>query len=262
MKIYEIENLIEKEIPKSLAYDWDNVGLLVGNKNNDVKKAFLTLDTNLFTVNEAISAGADIIISHHPIFFEPLKRIDYETPEGQLVKLLIENNISLYAAHTNMDVAKNGINAQLAKMFDLENVGIIEKNNIDPAAGLGRYGTLKKPMKFSLFTEVVKMLLKTPVRYCGDENKIIKKAAVASGACAELWEAAKELGCDVLITADLKYHQMINAYENGISIIDAGHYPTEICVMDIFEKLLSGSNLEIVKSKNKDIFKFSKEVLK
>lgn len=257
MKISEIEKIIEADVPKSLAYDWDNVGLLIGDKNKEIKKALLTLDTNLFTINEAINTGADIIISHHPLFFEPLKKIIYGTPSGEIVRLLIENNIAVYAAHTNMDTAKNGINAYLAELFGLENVKVIDSNSADNSTGLGRYGSLKNSTGFSNFIETVKTVLKTPVRYTGDVNKSIKTVAVASGACAELVPVAKALDCDVLITADMKYHQMIDAEETGMCLIDAGHYPTEICVMEIFEKLLKNTDIEIVKSKNTDIFKFS-----
>ena len=256
MKVYEIAEIIEKTAPKNIAYDWDNVGLLVGNKNKEINRVFVTLDTNLATVNEAIDAGADMIISHHPIFFEPLKKIEYGTPQGDLVKLLIKNNLPLYVAHTNMDMANGGINDKLAEIFQLSNVKILEPLSDNPSVGLGRYGKGKREVTFSSFVEITKMLLRTPVRYAGDSERIIKNIAVAGGACADLAPLAKNAGCDVLITSDVKYHEMIDAYETGICMIDAGHYPTEICVLDIFEDILKDTGLEIIKSENKDIFKF------
>lgn len=256
MKVYEVAELIEKSAPKNLAYEWDNVGLLVGDKNKEINKVFVTLDTNLATVCEAIEAGADMIISHHPIFFNPLKKIEYGTPQGDLVKLLIENNLPLYAAHTNMDVASGGINDKLAEIFQLSNVKILEPKEDNPLVGLGRYGKGKREVTFASFVEITKMLLRTPVRYAGDSERIIKNIAVAGGACADLAPLAKAAGCDVLITSDVKYHEMIDAHEIGICMIDAGHYPTEICVIDIFKNLLKDTGLEIIKSENKDIFKF------
>ena len=256
MKVYEIAELIEKVAPKTLAYEWDNVGLLVGDKNKEIKKIFVTLDTNLATVHQAINAGADMIISHHPIFFDPLKKIEYGTPQGDLVRLLIKNDMPLYAAHTNMDVAEGGINDKLAEIFQLSDVKVLETVSDNPSVGLGRYGKGKREVNFSSFTEISKMLLRTPIRYAGDGGKIIKNIAVAGGACADLAALAKSKGCDVLITSDVKYHEMIDAYELGICMIDAGHYPTEICVLEIFEDILKDTGLEIIKSKNKDIFKF------
>ena len=256
MKVYEIAELIEKTAPKNLAYEWDNVGLLVGDKNKDVKKVFVTLDANLTTVTEAVTLGADMIISHHPIFFTPLKEIEYGTPQGDLVKLLIENNLPLYAAHTNMDVAAGGINDKLAEIFQLSNVKVLEPTSDNPSVGLGRYGKGKREVTFSSFVEISKMLLRTPVRYAGDSERIVKTVAVAGGACADLAPLAKSLGCDVLVTSDVKYHEMIDACELGICMIDAGHYPTEVCVLEIFEDILKDTGLEIIKSKNKDIFKF------
>ncbi|MCD8390967.1 MAG: Nif3-like dinuclear metal center hexameric protein [Firmicutes bacterium] len=256
MKVYEAAQIIEEKIPKNLAYAWDNVGLLVGGGDKPVKRVYLTLDTNIKTINEAVSAGADMIISHHPMFFNPIKRIVYGTPEGDAVKMLIENGIAVYAAHTNMDVAPGGINDRLARMLGLENIKVLEKNDICDGAGLGRYGDLPQPQKYSEFVKRVSELLRTPVRYTGDESRMISKAAVGSGACAELVEPAQNNMCDVLITADMKYHQMIDADERGICLIDAGHYPTEVCVIEIFEEILKDSGLEIIKSTNTDIFKF------
>ena len=256
MKVYEIAELIEKTAPKNLAYEWDNVGILVGDNNKEVKKIFVTLDANLSTVREAVTLGADMIVSHHPIFFDPLKKIEYGTPQGDLVKLLIENNLPLYAAHTNMDVAAGGINDKLAEIFQLSEVKVLEPVSDNPSVGLGRYGKGKREVTFSSFVEISKMLLRTPVRYAGDSERIIKNVAVAGGACADLAPLAKSLGCDVLITSDVKYHEMIDAAELGICMIDAGHYPTEICALEIFEDILKDTGLEIIKSENKDIFKF------
>ena len=122
MKANEIIEIIEKVCPENLAYPWDNVGLLCGDGEKEVNKVFVTLDTNIKTVKEAIEKGADMIVSHHPILLGGIKRIDYTTSEGQMIKLLIENNIPLFAAHTNMDTAKGGINDKLAEMFNLTNI--------------------------------------------------------------------------------------------------------------------------------------------
>lgn len=256
MKTKEIVKIIESFCPENLAYDWDNIGLLIGDGEKEIEKVFVTLDTNLTTVKEAISKNADMIVSHHPILLGGIKKIDYSTAAGQMIKLLIENNIPVLAAHTNMDTAKGGINDKLAEIFELSEVKILEQHTDNPSVGLGRIGKLKEQIKFSEFTEKCSKLLNTPVRAAGDENKIINTIAVASGSCSEIIPLAAEKGADVIVTGDLKYHNTIDMTYLDICIVDAGHYPTEICVMDIFENILKDTGLEIIKSQNKDVFKF------
>lgn len=257
MKVIEIIELIEKVCPKNLAYDWDNVGLLCGDKEKEINMVLVTLDTNVNVVKEAIDAGADMIVSHHPILLGGIKRIDYSDPTGQMLRLLIENNIPVFAAHTNMDTAKGGINDALSKLFGLTDVKVLEQRTENAEAGLGRYGKLKTPVKLSELAELTKKNLKTPrVRVSGDLNSMISTLAVASGSCSEVIPLANALGCDAIITGDMKYHNAIDNTESGICIIDAGHYPTENIVMDIFADILKNTGLEIIKSKNKDIFQF------
>ena len=219
MKAKEIIKIIENICPERLAYSWDNVGLLCGDENKDVKKVFVTLDTNINTVKEAISKNADMIVSHHPILL-------------------------------------GGINDKLAEMFELTDVKILDQHTDDSSAGLGRYGRLDKAIKLGDFAEHCKKILSTPfLRVSGDFEKDINTVAVASGSCSEIIPLAFEKGADVIITGDMKYHNMIDMTELGICVIDAGHYPTEICVMDIFEDILKDTDIEIIKSENNDIFK-------
>ncbi len=255
MKAYEIAQLIEKEAPQELAYSWDNVGILCGDGKKEVKKALLTLDTNENTVDEAIQNKCDMIISHHPILLGGIKRIDYSSADSRMLRKLIQNDITVFAAHTNMDTAEHGINDALALLLDIKDAEIIEKNG--EKTGLGRYGKLIHAATLREFAEMVKEKLGTPhVRTAGNLGKTVITAAVASGSCAELIPAAHALGCDVIVTADMKYHNMIEAAESGIAVIDAGHYPTEIIVMDIFERILRQTNIITVKSKNTDIFTY------
>lgn len=256
MKVKDIIQRIENFCPPRLAYSWDNVGLLCGSREKEVKKILVTLDTNINVVREAIEKDADMIISHHPILLGGIKRIDYNTSTGQMIKLLIKNDIALFAAHTNMDTASGGINDRLAKMFGLTDIKILDVHTDDTKAGLGRYGKLQKAVKFKDFAEKCKTILQTSfLRISGNFEREITMVAVASGSCSEIIPLAYEKGADVIITGDMKYHNMIDMTELGICIIDAGHYPTEICVMDIFSDILKDMGLEIIKSENKDIFK-------
>lgn len=253
----DIIEIIENAAPQDLQYSWDNSGFLCGNKNKEVEKLYITLDTNVYTVNEAAAAGADMILSHHPILFRGANNIDYDTPQGYILKELVKNDIALYAAHTSMDCANGGINDILADKLGIINKKIIEKNNSYEGCGLGRYGELEKSVTLREFGEMVKQALKTPfVRVCGDLDAEIKKAAVGGGACDDLIPEAKRLGAEVMVTADMKYHNAMDSVESGIYIIDAGHYPTENFVTEIFENLFKNADIEIIRSTEKDVFKF------
>lgn len=251
MKIKEIIKKIEAEFPTEAAMEWDNVGLLLGDGESEAKKVFLTLDITYDVIEQARDAGAELVLSHHPIMFSPIQKITADTEIGKMLLLAAENKINLYAAHTNCDVAQTGINAYLAKLFELENAVPLEES------GLGRIGDLKEEAGFSDFARLVCKKLNTPhVRYCGDESRKVKRVAVGSGACSDSVAMAYELGADVMITGDTKYHEMTDAVAMGINVIDAGHYPTEIVVTDIFADILKDTGLELIKAQSRDVFRF------
>ena len=254
MKLKDIIKIVENEYPPQLAYEWDNPGLFYGNPDSDIKKAVVTLDITPSVIEEAKNQGSELIPSHHPFTMAGLKTLADNSMHSDMVKEIVKNEIAIYSAHTNMDTAKNGINQKLAELFELENCEILDKNPDFCDCGLGRVGFLKNENSLYDFCEVVKEKLNTPfVRVCG-ENKKVRKIAVASGSCSEFVPLAISKGADVIITGDMKYHNCIEFVYDGISIIDAGHYPTEIIVMDMFEELLKDTDLEIIKSEIKDIF--------
>lgn len=251
MKIKEIIRKIEAKFPPEGAMEWDNVGLLLGSGESEVKKVLLTLDITYDIIEQASDAGAELILSHHPVMFSPIQKITADTEIGKMLLLAAENKINLYAAHTNCDAAPTGINAYLAELFELENAVPLEES------GLGRIGSLKEEMKFFDFAGLVCKKLNTPhVRYCGDERHRVKRVAIGSGACSDCIARAYELGADVMITGDTKYHEMLDAVAMGINVIDAGHYPTEIVVTDIFADALKDTGLEIIKAQSRDVFRF------
>ncbi len=255
MLIRDVIKKIEDMAPIGLAYSWDNSGFLCGDKNKDVKKIYLTLDTNIYTVNEAVKNGADMIISHHPIMFGGIKSVDYNTPSGYVISELVKNDIALYAAHTTMDTAKGGLNDILAEKLGIEVMDILERNNDFEGCGLGRIGRIKNTVALSDFASIVKKALDTPfVRVSGNANTMISTVAVGSGACSDLIPVAAAMGADVMVTADMKYHIAIDSVERGICIIDAGHYPTERFVMDIFGQLFKNSEIKLIYSTETDIF--------
>lgn len=254
-KVKDIVKIIEEFAPKSLAYEWDNTGLIVGNPEKEIKKVYLSLDLFKYNIDEAIELGADMIISHHPILFKGIKKIDISEPEAYVLEKLIKNDIALYAAHTSIDCAKGGINDILAEKLGLYETEIIEKSEIC-GCGLGRVGNLTDYITLREMCQLVKEKLKTPfVRVCGDINKKVRRVAVGGGACDDLIPQAVKMGADVMVTADMKYHISADSVDKEILIIDAGHYPTEVFVIDIFENLLKDTQVEIFKSSHKDVFK-------
>lgn len=249
MKIGDIIDILEKEFPSENAYEWDNVGLLVGDKSRDVSKIVVCLDVTMDVLELAKNEGAELVAAHHPMIFSPMNRVTAETKEGRLLLFAIENKIAVYAAHTNCDKGENGINQQLGEIFELKDLKPLEDD------GLGRIGTLAFDTTAGEFAKTVGAKLNTHVRFCGDENRMISRVAICSGAGGDSIETALLKGADVLITGDTKYHQMLDFYDK-IGIIDAGHYPTEIIVTDIFKKILCPQNVEVIKAEGRDVFKY------
>src|SRR5690625_1382454 len=122
---HDIFQLIESWAPKSLAYDWDPIGLQVGSTNDKVKKVMVTLDVSEAVVDEAIDQGVNLIISHHPLLFKQLKQINVETSKGKIIQKLLTNGITVYSAHTNLDIATGGVNDILAEKLKLHSPEIL-----------------------------------------------------------------------------------------------------------------------------------------
>lgn len=258
MKVCDIVNELEKLAPKKLAYEWDNVGLLIGRSDREVKKILLTLDLDINVVKEAEKKGTDLIIGHHPIMFTAVNKITDESYTGRLITELIENKIAYFAAHTNLDIAKGGLNDLLSEKLNIENAEILEYTNEDE--GIGRIGDIS-PITLKEFAVFVKNTLKAPyVRVCGDENKIIRRVAVNTGGGTSLIGAALKENADVFVTGDYKYSQMRDCIAEGMCIIDIGHYDTEIICTELFYSYLKNickDSIEIfISEENKNVVKF------
>ncbi|MDD4688560.1 MAG: Nif3-like dinuclear metal center hexameric protein [Eubacteriales bacterium] len=251
--VEDIENLIEKWAPKSLCCEGDNVGLLVGRKNADVKGVLVAFEVTSDIIDEAIEKGANLIVCHHPLIFYPLlnRVTDCEYVQG-LVLRLIENHISLIAAHTNLDWAENGVTQTLAENLGIEIIDNLKENE-------GVYGNIE-PRTLMDFANDVKDELSCPhLKYVGENQKLIKTVAVVSGGGGDYIKYALEHGCDAFVSADFKYHQAHMAYENDIAIIDAGHFETEnIILSKVYDYLCDNTNgVHIfLSSRNKSFYKY------
>jgi len=367
VKCQTIAGILEELAPKRLAENWDNVGLLVGDGSQTVQKLMVSLDSPEWVVDEAIEKGVDMLVCHHPMIFKGIKRVSAEDAVGRKILKLIKNNISVYAMHTNFDMAAGGLNDLFTKLLGFEESEVIEavhkeklykivvfvpagheekvveamtaagagfigkyskctfrtkgigtfepqegtnpfigckgklesteeyrletiapqgilKNVIkamlkahpyeeaaydvyETAAegsvlGLGRLVKLPAAMKLSDFAVKVKNALEAEyIRYAGDAGRIINKVALLNGAGNSFVSTARFAGADVLVTGDMKYHEVLDALEMGLCVIDAGHFATEKIMMKYIADYLKARfselnyNVEVIESNtNKDIF--------
>lgn len=261
MKVGAIVDEIEKIYPSYLAEDWDNVGLLCGNRDSDITKVLVSLDASLDVIGEAIVNGVNMIITHHPIMIRGVKNITMDDTGGKILYSLIKNNISLFSAHTNLDASESGLNRYVASLIGLENTSILVPHESVIGAGVGVIGSLSSKMDIGLseLAIMTKKALKTDyVRFTGSPDKKVRRIAVMTGSGGDYVPYAVKARADVLITGDIKYHTAMDAHFMGLSIIDAGHYATEIVAAEIFTSLINkiAPEIEVIKSSQKDIFSF------
>ncbi len=225
--VHDIESALYALAPKALAAEWDNVGLLAGSADREVRSVLVALDITEPVVEEAERMGADLIVSHHPVIFHPVKSITDRDPSGRLLIRLVRSGTGAVCMHTNLDAAQGGVNDALASALGLQDAAPVAEG------GIARIGTLPETMALPGFLARVRNALRpNGIRYV-DGGRPIRKAAVGGGACGDfLWEAAA-LGCDAFVTADLKYNHFLDAGALGLTVIDAGHFPTEdvVCPM-------------------------------
>lgn len=256
----DVADYIENLCPVELACNWDNVGLLVGDMDKEVKTILVALDVDEQIVAEAKEFGADMIISHHPVMFHPLNRMTQSDPQQRAIRLMCKYDICHYAAHTNMDCAKGGLNDYLAKKLELKGASVFEPTVQN--AGFGRMAKLEveKTLENMLLLCKKKLNL-SDVRYVGDLTRKISTVVVNSGSGSDCLAKCIAEGVDLLITGDLKYNVARDAYENGVAVIDAGHYGTEIIftelVSDYLKKGIADVQINISKSNKPVINSFS-----
>ncbi len=228
MRCNEVIERLELLSPVSFAEKWDNVGLLVGRMDQEIASVYLAVDVTDKVLEEAVLNGADMIISHHPLIFDGLKRITEEDFIGRRVRKLIEENICYYAMHTNFDIL--GMADAAAEEIKLVNSQVLHTTYEDDISkeGFGRFGKLHRPMTLLECAEFVKrrFLLENVTVY-GDLRKSVEIAAICPGAGKDFIEDAVAVGADVYITGDISHHAGIDAVARDLMIIDAGHYGIE-----------------------------------
>ncbi len=228
MKCEELIRDLEEEYPLSCGEDWDNPGLLLGHFSAVVQKIYVTLDVTDEVVEEAAAWGADLILSHHPLIFSPIRQINDSTFLGRRLMKLMEHRIGVYAMHTNFDVrGMADLNERQLGLQDTQPL-LVTGEQEGQAEGIGRVGQLPRRMTLADLCARTREALQIPqVRCYGDPNGLISRAAISGGSGKSVVGEALALGAEALITGDIDYHTAIDAAAQGLTIIDAGHYGTE-----------------------------------
>lgn len=233
MKVHELTDWLESHYPASSAEDWDNVGFLVGDDRKEVHHVFLSLDLTADILDDAIASGADMIVTHHPMIFGGMKKINNHDFTGRKVLSLIQHGIQYYAMHTNYDILGMAeLSADYLKLAD-RRILTVTKNQGEAGEGLGRVGMLPRKMTLKECAGFVKDAFRlNEVKVYGDPEREVECAAVCTGSGKSLMKDVLASKAEVYITGDIDHHTGLDAVEQGICLIDAGHYGTEYIFMD------------------------------
>lgn len=235
----EIMQVIEATYPRSAALDFDNVGLLAGRAEKEVNRVYLALDATDGVIDRAVEAGADMLITHHPLIFSPLKKVTDEDFISRRVVRLIQNDIAYYAMHTNYDVL--GMAALSEKILGIKNTQVLDVTMSEDGReeGIGRIGELEKPMTLEECCVYVKHRLKLgSLKVFGDMDQKVSRLAISPGSGRSAVAPAIAKGADVLVTGDIGHHDGLDAVGQGLAVIDAGHYGTEYIFIDDMKRFL------------------------
>jgi len=232
--VLDVVNALDQRYPREWAESWDRVGLVLGDYERPVRRVLCVVDCVPETVDQALAERADLIVAHHPLLLKPVSSIAPDTYKGRVIHRLIRQDVALYVAHTNADVANPGVSDALAALLDLRDL-----RPLVPAAGaaagagrgIGRIGELPDPMDLAEFTGFVATRLPTTtagVRAAGDPGRVLRTVAVCGGAGDSFLADATRAGVDAYLCADLRHHPASeHLAEDGPALVDAAHWATE-----------------------------------
>ncbi len=234
--VKQVYDFLDSIAPFDTQEDWDNSGFLVGDAQKEVKKVAVCLDVTHDTLEQAEAFGADLLVSHHPVIFHPVKGLREQTPGTEsIVYAAVKKDIAVLSAHTCWDMAEGGVNDVLATLLGLEDIeGILPDEN---GNAMLRKGTLKTAVPAEEYAEVVAETLGTVVRLTQPE-KMIQTVAVCGGSGASFLPALVGTGVDAFVTGDAKHNDFLDAIDDDIVLLAAGHYETETVSMPVLLELL------------------------
>jgi dinuclear metal center YbgI/SA1388 family protein len=234
--VADIIRVLEEIAPTKLAESWDNPGLQVGDHRWQVKIIMISLDPTPGVMKHAAEMSIDMLVTHHPLIFRPIKSLDLSTPIGDFIGTAIRNSIAVYAAHTNFDSVANGLNDMLAACLDLKNVKVLAPTEGDMSTdtseesinGLGRIGELERPTDLLSLCGTLKQALGLEtVRIAGHTAGMARRVALCTGSGTSLLDRFFHSGADVFITGDVRYHDARDAEDRQAALIDIGHFGSE-----------------------------------
>ena len=237
--IKAIFDYFESIVPTNMKMDFDNPGFLVGDGSKPVYKVLLALDITDEVVEEAKCFGADLIVSHHPLFFS-IKSASTEDLIGRKIVHMLTNGIGAICLHTNLDAAVGGVNDALMEVLGIPVEGILELAGAysdGTPYGHGRFGTISMQSLEAFLPRVKAALQCNGLRYISG-GRPVHRVAVCGGSGSSMLPLVAKCGCDTFITADVKHNGFMDAREMGINLIDAGHFSTENVVIPVLERLL------------------------
>lgn len=239
MQCREIINIIEETYPKEAALSFDNVGLQAGRHDKEVKRIYLALDATEEVIRGAEAFHAEMLITHHPLIFSPLKSVTDDNFVSRRILELIQKDISYYAMHTNYDVL--GMAALAERILGLQEAQVLDVTAEigGREEGIGRIGILEKSMTLKECCAYVKERLSLEfVKVSGDPDQQVQRLAISPGSGKSAIAPAIAKGADVLVTGDIGHHDGLDAWEQGLAVIDAGHYGTEYIFMEDMKRFL------------------------
>ena len=239
MKIKEITDVIERFARLEWQASYDNAGLIVGHDDDEVHRALVAVDVTEEVLDEAEREGCDLIITHHPIVFHPLKRFNSADEVQRCVERAIRSRIALYACHTNLDSAPGGMSWRLASMLGVGGLRVLDPAEAGSEVGFGVVGELPEPAAVADFMERIRDVLHVKViRHSDIASEHVFRVAVCTGAGASLIGAARRAGADFYLTADLKYNDFMTP-DKALTVADIGHFESEYCAIRILFDILS-----------------------
>lgn len=238
--IADAVKILEAHAPLSLAEEWDNVGLLVGDPRVPLRRIMTCLTVAPKVVEEAIACQTNLVVAHHPLPFHPLRSLTTSTMEGDLLWRLMGAGIAVYSAHTAYDSAAEGINQQWAEGLALSKITPFEPSERPDGAGTGRVGIAPSNMTLASLATSVKNLQGLPqLRVVGANEQPISRLAIACGSGGSLLDDAIASGCDALLTGEATYHECLKAESLGVALVLTGHYASERFAMEVLGDRLS-----------------------
>lgn len=244
MKLREFANQLDRLIPGAWSEQWDNPGLLSGDLDSQVEKVAISLNATLDSIRKASAIGANVLVTHHPVLIKPTPRVLPETLSGASLFHSIKAGIALYAVHTNWDASPKGVNRILSEKAGLNDVLPLLPGQ-GGAWGTGAVGVLKKPLQLGELSAFLRESWGLSwIRVQGKGDSVIRRLALCGGSGGGLIAEASRMGADAFVTADLRYHEMLEGRFLGLSLLTCDHGEMEAASLEgLSQLIMAGTGL-------------------